>query len=30
MIGDQLYTLSWLGLASSRLDNLGLLRYTAF
>jgi uncharacterized secreted protein with C-terminal beta-propeller domain len=30
VIGDQLYTLSWLGLASSRLTDLGLTRYTAF
>jgi uncharacterized secreted protein with C-terminal beta-propeller domain len=29
VIGDQLYTLSWLGLASSRLTDLGLTRYTA-
>jgi uncharacterized secreted protein with C-terminal beta-propeller domain len=30
VIGDQLYTLSWLGLASSRLTDLGLTRYPAF
>jgi uncharacterized secreted protein with C-terminal beta-propeller domain len=30
VIGDQLYTLSWLGLASSRLTDLGLARFTAF
>ena len=30
MIGDKLYTLSWLGLSSSNLDNLGGLGFTAF
>ncbi len=30
VIGDKLYTLSWLGLASSNLDNLGTVGYTAF
>ncbi len=30
MIGDRLYTLSWLGVASSNLDDLAALEYTAF
>ncbi|HEX6021732.1 MAG TPA: beta-propeller domain-containing protein [Solirubrobacter sp.] len=30
VIGDQLYTLSWLGLATNRLSDLGPTRFTAF
>jgi uncharacterized secreted protein with C-terminal beta-propeller domain len=30
VIGDKLYTLSWLGLSSSSLDTLGQLGFTAF
>ena len=30
VIGDKLYTLSWLGLSSSNLDNLGQLGFTSF
>ena len=30
VIGTKLYTLSWLGLSSSHLDNLGQLGYTSF
>jgi hypothetical protein len=30
VIGGKLYTLSWLGLSSSYVDNLGLLGFTAF
>ena len=30
VIGEKLYTLSWLGLSSSNLDNLGQLGFTAF
>ena len=30
VIGDKLYTLSWLGLSSSNLDNLGQLGFTGF
>ena len=30
VVGDRLYTLSWLGIASSGLGDLATLRYTAF
>ena len=30
VIGDTLYTLSWLGLCPSNLDNLGRFGFTAF
>ena len=30
VIGDKLYTLSWLGLSASNLDTLAPLSYTAF
>ena len=30
VIGEKLYTLSWLGLSSSNLDNLGQLGFTGF
>ena len=30
VIGDRLYTLSWLGILSSGLGDLGALRYTGF
>ena len=30
VIGDKLYTLSWLGLSASTLDTLAPLSYTAF
>jgi hypothetical protein len=30
VIGDKLYTLSWLGLVTSNLDNLGPVGFTAF
>jgi hypothetical protein len=30
VIGDKLYTLSWLGLVTSNLDNLGPLGFTPF